>query len=754
MNLAQNEFRKDMTVFKILLVIVSVIFLNCSKETAKKDDISQIDITLSGSVSNGPALAGKTVTIKSADGQLIGEAVTNADGSYSIDIPENTVRPLIVTANVDANTNLNSTVLKGSLDFSSFMAGLIYKETSTLTNLTVNINPMTDHVNKKLLGDNLENLSSVEDGDFNAQADEIIQNTMGSTVAYSSFSDDPEFQSPNESQEQPSAAGMVLDTLVARANNENPGLSNAFSNLLDNHGSVLNCNGQIPPPFLNEDQFQVALASNYMQNGFTTEETSESISELTGGDAAVLAALDELTAIINEFVVYAVNAGLNADELKTALDALTETVLAIIEDTICETPGANSITDISANALGNLTANTINIVDDAIINTVNTTTLTGESEEELLSLISTQTAAILDNEDLTTEVIADTTELETTVTSTASTIVTVVEETGDTDLTTITDAQAVSLDAASVVIYFSGSDSINSVTQNIFLPIDGYNGSTITWAATSGDTSLVSINNSSGTINQPYDSSRNPTTGTVTLTATITKNGVSELKTFTLTIIGTYCGDSLTQAANEACDDGNTVDTDACLSTCEFASCGDGFIQAGVEACDDGNTITESCAYGETSCMVCDASCNSVAGAVTGYCGDGTINGTESCDDGNTVDDGNGCDASCQTNNVCGDSILQSLYEACDDGNTITESCAYGETSCTVCDASCNSVAGAVSGYCGDGTMNGTESCDDGNTVDDGNGCDASCQTNNVCGDSILQSLYEACDDGNTITES
>lgn len=49
------------------------------------------------------------------------------------------------------------------------------------------------------------------------------------------------------------------------------------------------------------------------------------------------------------------------------------------------------------------------------------------------------------------------------------------------------------------------------------------------------------------------------------------------------------CGDGV-KDPGEACDDGNTTDTDACSSTCELADCGDGFVQAGVEECDDGNT--------------------------------------------------------------------------------------------------------------------------------------------------------------------
>jgi cysteine-rich repeat protein len=76
------------------------------------------------------------------------------------------------------------------------------------------------------------------------------------------------------------------------------------------------------------------------------------------------------------------------------------------------------------------------------------------------------------------------------------------------------------------------------------------------------------------------------------------------------------------------------------------AVCGDGVI-AGIETCDDGNTVTELCAYGETACTVCDASCQEVTGALTGYCGDGAVNGSEECDDGN-LDDGDGCNAVCQ----------------------------------------------------------------------------------------------------------
>jgi cysteine-rich repeat protein len=48
------------------------------------------------------------------------------------------------------------------------------------------------------------------------------------------------------------------------------------------------------------------------------------------------------------------------------------------------------------------------------------------------------------------------------------------------------------------------------------------------------------------------------------------------------------CGDGVVEIGEE-CDDGNTVDGDACTSACRNAVCGDGIVEAGVEECDDGN---------------------------------------------------------------------------------------------------------------------------------------------------------------------
>lgn len=101
----------------------------------------------------------------------------------------------------------------------------------------------------------------------------------------------------------------------------------------------------------------------------------------------------------------------------------------------------------------------------------------------------------------------------------------------------------------------------------------------------------------------------------------------------------------------EACDDGNLTDGDGCSAVCQTeapAVCGNGTAETG-ETCDDGNQTTETCAYGLSSCMVCNKTCQSVSGAVS-FCGDGILDAAnnEQCDDGNLIP-GDGCSDQCLT---------------------------------------------------------------------------------------------------------
>ena len=175
------------------------------------------------------------------------------------------------------------------------------------------------------------------------------------------------------------------------------------------------------------------------------------------------------------------------------------------------------------------------------------------------------------------------------------------------------------------------------------------------------------------------------------------------------------CGDGVHQASQgEACDDGNDSDHDGCTQACRLASCGDGFVQEG-EACDDGNLDPA------------DACTNACAHAV---CGDGQVRrGVEACDDGND-DDADGCTSGC-ARATCGDGVVQP-GEVCDDGNA---------DDADACTSRCLAAA------CGDGVVQAGESCDDGN-AHPGDGCTNDCMVAR-CGDGVVRVGVEVCDDGN-----
>lgn len=134
-------------------------------------------------------------------------------------------------------------------------------------------------------------------------------------------------------------------------------------------------------------------------------------------------------------------------------------------------------------------------------------------------------------------------------------------------------------------------------------------------------------------------------------------------------------------------------------------------------------------------------------------CGNGRIETNEQCDDGNTVGR-DGCSSTCQKERAdCGNGIVESWAgEPCDDGNQVTEACTYGLTRCRVCSSHCSWADGAVS-VCGDGIVNGPETCDDGNT-NNGDGCNSGCFWEAapvtpvaVCGNGTVET-GETCDRG------
>jgi hypothetical protein len=94
----------------------------------------------------------------------------------------------------------------------------------------------------------------------------------------------------------------------------------------------------------------------------------------------------------------------------------------------------------------------------------------------------------------------------------------------------LTDNQKVAADKAALEINFGGSDTLTRVTRPVDqLLASGVNGSQITW--TSGSTSIIS--NDGKTVNRPAQGVGD---ATVLMTAIITKNAVSDIKVFTLTV--------------------------------------------------------------------------------------------------------------------------------------------------------------------------------------------------------------------------
>ncbi len=208
--------------------------------------------------------------------------------------------------------------------------------------------------------------------------------------------------------------------------------------------------------------------------------------------------------------------------------------------------------------------------------------------------------------------------------------------------------------------------------------------------------------------------------------------------------------------AGFAVGDGGQAGQDAggCSGTACSAGpeCGNGQVESG-ESCDDGNSIP-----GDGCSGICRIEANYVCPTpgqpcqFSVVCGDGKIAGSEVCDDGNARS-GDGCASDCMSVEpgfacptpgqacvastaapVCGNGVVEST-ETCDDGNT---------KSSDGCSSACQIESGYTCAqpgspcqliqYCSDGILNGTEQCDDGN-LKPGDCCDGNCnlEPNCVC---------------------
>eukprot|EP00163_Fabomonas_tropica_P026348 TRINITY_DN4804_c0_g1_i3.p1 TRINITY_DN4804_c0_g1~~TRINITY_DN4804_c0_g1_i3.p1 ORF type:complete len:2031 (+),score=541.93 TRINITY_DN4804_c0_g1_i3:650-6094(+) len=213
------------------------------------------------------------------------------------------------------------------------------------------------------------------------------------------------------------------------------------------------------------------------------------------------------------------------------------------------------------------------------------------------------------------------------------------------------------------------------------------------------------------------------------------------------------CGNGKIEGT-EKCDDSNLNGGDGCSSSCTIEggftcngqpsvcqNCGNGK-REGTESCDDGNTSNND-------------GCSSVCAVESGFtcalgtpdvcekCGNGIIEGTEKCDDNdlneipNVLQDGDGCSSTCQIEGGgwvctgssnskcenCGNGLMEHT-ETCDDGNSIAND---GCTNCVIDSGyTCNGTDPSLCWNCGNGIKEPYEDCDDGNTADN-DGCNANC---------------------------
>lgn len=191
------------------------------------------------------------------------------------------------------------------------------------------------------------------------------------------------------------------------------------------------------------------------------------------------------------------------------------------------------------------------------------------------------------------------------------------------------------------------------------------------------------------------------------------------------------CGNSIKETG-EDCDDGNSLNTDACNMSCKYTRCGDAIRQQ-----PNGYGTNEVCDEGSLNGQLnhCNALCT---GMTTDVCGNHILESSEQCDDGNS-NNNDACKNDC-TLNYCGDGYIYIGLEQCEsDGDCLAEQICYSNCNCVVT-SFC--IPGTVSRQCGQtdigecsyGTQ--TRTCDTGRIWGDWGVCAGALgPVGEICGD-------------------
>jgi len=213
---------------------------------------------------------------------------------------------------------------------------------------------------------------------------------------------------------------------------------------------------------------------------------------------------------------------------------------------------------------------------------------------------------------------------------------------------------------------------------------------------------------------------------------------------------------------------GSTPATDLDTGTSVVDSGGGGTDSAPTDSSTGDDTGGGTDTGGDSGAFDCTGKANGTAcgggqicisnACVSSRCGDGFVDttGGEDCEDGNTVD-GDGCSSckfDCKADTDCDDKN-DCTTDSCDKSTAGKQSCKQvNKADATTCAIDSSTSGTCKSGVCqkagcGNGTKEGTEECDDGNTVNtDGcrSDCTFSCKVDLDCDDGDKCNGAETCD--------
>ena len=289
--------------------------------------------------------------------------------------------------------------------------------------------------------------------------------------------------------------------------------------------------GDNPGPEPISDEAAVMQAKDRLEIGYSGTDTAMSVTEnvtlpTTGADGVVISWMSSDPSIISTDGTVTRPTDMDTDVHLTATltkgdasDTKTFTLTAIIPDADPDTIAVRN----AKNAL----AITYSGTDTAMNVTGNVTLPTTGADEVVISWMSSDTSIIS-----TEGTVTRPTDMDTMVRLTATLSKNAAMGMRTFDLVVIiTDAGADTIavrDAKNALeIGYSGTDTAISVTENVTLPTAGADGVVISWM--SSDPSIISTE---GTVTRPTDMDTD-----VRLTATLTRGGASDTKTFTLAAI-------------------------------------------------------------------------------------------------------------------------------------------------------------------------------------------------------------------------